>query len=94
MEWMHLHVVEKRETLELSVHTDPGRDLDLDGCEGFPVTPQTTDPAAPIRFSRQGSSWRAEVRKSEYAISPLKHFTLVLGRKPPAEPIQLIWNAP
>jgi DsbC/DsbD-like thiol-disulfide interchange protein len=94
MEGIHLEVVEKTESLELTVSTATGRNLDLEGCEGFPVTPQTTDPAAAIRFSRQESSWRAEVRKSEYAISPLKHFTLVLGRKPPAVPVQLIWNSP
>ena len=88
-----LEVTEKPASLVLTLVTS-GTRLDPSRGEAFPATPRVIDPAAPIRFARHGDLWTAEVRKSEFATSPVKRLTLVLAGDGGRPPVELTWNAP
>jgi DsbC/DsbD-like thiol-disulfide interchange protein len=87
-----LKVSENDGQLQLSLVSDRPS-FDPSACEIFPVTPQAVDPANPIRFEKDGSSWSAVVAKNEYATAPLRRLTLVIAGKGVAEPIEVTWNA-
>lgn len=88
-----LEVTEKSASLVLTLAT-PGHGLDPPRCEVFPATPRVIEPAAEIRFARHGNQWIANVRKSEFATSPVKQLTLVLAGKGASPPVELSWSAP
>lgn len=87
-----LTLVEKPETLLLSIQaTDP--QLDFGAHEFFPATPELLDPAAKVRFTREGAVWTAEVAKNDYFKKPLRKLVLVFAKKGGAEPFSLSWRA-
>jgi thiol:disulfide interchange protein DsbD len=88
-----LKVEEKPATLALTVTSQPGKTLELNGREVFPATPQTIDAAAKIEFRKDGDHWTAEVPKSEYASTPVAALTLVLAGKTGQPPLSLTWKA-
>lgn len=62
-------------------------------CEVFPLTPEVVDPAAVIRFVKQGDGvWTASAPRSEYATEQPARFELVLV--PPSEGLPLRFSAP
>jgi thiol:disulfide interchange protein DsbD len=91
--WPRLGVMEKPDTLSLSIETQEGSPLDPDDYEIFPATPEIIDPAATLNFTRNGSQWTAEVPKSEYLSKPVKELTLVLAGKSGQPPLALKWKA-
>ncbi len=88
-----LKVAEKEKSLVLTIAGLANPNIDLATYEVFPATPQAIESAARIRFSRDGTSWTAEVPKSEYLSSPLRTLTLVLAGKSTDAPISLTWNS-
>jgi DsbC/DsbD-like thiol-disulfide interchange protein len=61
--------------------------------EVFPETLQAVDPAADIRFVKEGDSWTAKAPKNEYATGPLKELALVIAPKE-GTPMRVVWSAP
>jgi thiol:disulfide interchange protein DsbD len=92
-EWVHLSVTEMPKVLALRIEAHQSRPLDLEGYEIFPETPQVIDPAAKIRFTRNGAEWLAEAPKSEYATAAVSELTLVLVPKTGQSPLSLTWKA-
>jgi len=89
-----LSVTENGKSLVLSIETESGAALDLDGREFFPATPDVIDPRAPIRFVKKDAAWTAEVPKNEYAASPVRQITLVLAPNERNDALELTWTAP
>jgi DsbC/DsbD-like thiol-disulfide interchange protein len=89
-----LTVVEKPQSLILTLTSKPGVDLKWSDFEVFPATPQTIAAAAKIEFKQVGAHWSAEVPKSEYAPQAVPQLTLVFAGKPPQLPLSLSWKAP
>lgn len=88
-----LKVVENLKTLLLRIEGLTGKSVDLAQYEVFPATPQVIDAATKIEFENDGSSWTAEVPKSEYATKAIPELTLVLAGKSDQAPISLTWKS-
>jgi len=89
-----LVVSEQGSKLTIVVEPAPGATLDLDGREFFPATPDVIDPKFPVKMANRAGKWTAEVPKSEYAASPVRSLTLVLGPHKEEGPIELTWTKP
>lgn len=89
--WLRLEVSEKSTSLSLRLETLSDTPLNPDDYEIFPATPQTIDPAAPIRFARDGDAWTADVPKSEYLTKPARELTLVFAGKSGQSPVSVKW---
>lgn len=94
-----LPVVDK--TLRLSVKESDGwidlvfsgaDHLDLDGAEVFPVSEQALDPREAIVCRQSGSSFRARVKKNEYASSELTSLALILVPRNGGKPLKVDWK--
>jgi thiol:disulfide interchange protein DsbD len=91
--WLQLGVSEKPDTLTLRIEAQAGKPLNVDDYEIFPATPQILDPAADIRFTRNGPAWTADVPKDEYLTKSPKELTLVLAGKSGQPPMSVKWTA-
>ena len=89
-----LQVKDLGKSMVLSIETESGASLDLDGREAFPATPDVIDPRKPILFVKAGGIWTAEVPKSEYAAKPVKQLTLVIAATKENEALEFTWSAP
>ena len=89
---IRLEVTEKQNSFALRIGAPSSKPLNLDDYEIFPATPQTIDPAATIRFTRDGSDWTAEVPKDEYFSKPASGLILVLAGKSKQPPMSLKWK--
>jgi len=57
----------------------------------FPETLQAVDPAAEIKFTKNGDSWTATAPTNEYAAEPLKELALILAPQEGA-PVKVVWT--
>lgn len=78
--------------LLLEIRPPDGETRDLSAFQVFPETPQVVDPAALIRFTRDGKVWSAEVARSEYLNGPPKKLTLVLADPKGGAAFRLQWS--
>lgn len=85
-----LTVVENPKTLVLTLTAPEG--WDARDYEVFPATLQAVDPAVPFVFRGGGTSWRAEVPRNEYAVSPVKELSLILAGKNGKPPFVVSWK--
>ena len=88
-----LNVEEKPESLVLTISGLANPDPDLAEYQVFPATPEVIESSARIRFTRAGTTWTAEVPKSEYLSKPPGELRLVLAGKSGDPPISLTWKA-
>jgi thiol:disulfide interchange protein DsbD len=88
-----LKIVENPKTLTLRIEGLTGKNINLAEYEVFPATPQVIDPAAEIHFKSDGTTWLAEVAKSEFAPKAVSELTLVLAGKSDQAPISLTWKS-
>jgi DsbC/DsbD-like thiol-disulfide interchange protein len=88
-----LTVIDKPETLLLSLKNSGDNPFDINDFEVFPETRQVVDTAATYSFVKEGDHWQAEVKKSEYLTPPLKGLTLVLVSKSGRPPLAVSWKS-
>ncbi len=88
-----LTVAEREKSLLLTIAGLNNPKIDLATYQVFPATSEVVDAAAQIRFTREGSTWTAEVPKNEYLTEPARELTLVLATESGDAPISLTWKA-
>ena len=89
-----LSVTDAGKTLKLAIHPPEGETRDPAGDLVFPETPQVIDPAAVIRFAKEGNLWTAEAPKSEYLSGMPTELALVIVNPNTGNSFRLTWSSP